>query len=81
MKGSIAQRIRRKAAVERLEYQHTHYTDKVREIKEALKTARNHKDRQEEQLQEDLLRIAEDKLAKCKTTLDNTNRLLKAASA
>ena len=81
MKGSVAQRIRRRAAVERLEYQHTHYTDRVREIKESLKTARNHKDRQEEQLQEHLLRIAEDKLAKCKTTLENTTRLLKAASA
>ena len=81
MKGRTAKRIRQKSAVERLTAQLADYDLLVGKVKEELKTARNHKDKGLEAAQSELLAHAETKRALCKTTLDNTNRKLKASAA
>ena len=50
---------------------------RIAEIKEQLKTARNHKDKAMEAEQLVLLSLAETKQGRCKITLDNTNLNLK----
>ena len=77
MQGATAIKMRRKSAVERLELQLTQYNMRIAEIKEQLKTARNHKDKAMEAEQLVLLSLAETKQGRCKITLDNTNLNLK----
>ena len=81
MKGRTAKRIRQKSALERLTLQLADYDQLVSKVKEELKTARNHKDKGLEAAQLELLAHAEKKRGLCKTTLDNTNRRLKASAA
>lgn len=81
MKGRTAKRMRQKSAVERLTAQLAAYDLQVSAVKEALKDARNHKDKDLEAAQLELLAHAEKKQGLCKLTIDNTNRRLKATAA